>query len=75
MEELEPVYQAVGARIRMIRDAIGIQQDDLAKRTKLSRASIANIEAGRQRLQLHQLEKIAQALGTHTKGLMKGIWW
>ena len=74
-KETEPVYQAVGARIRMLRDVLGIEQHTLAERTGLSRASIANIEAGRQRIYMHHVETIARALGTHTKGLMKGIWW
>lgn len=73
--EKEAVYLAVGIRIRMIREALGIQQGELAKRAGYTRTSITNIEAGRQRAQLHQIEKVAVALGTSTKHLMKGIWW
>ncbi len=71
----EPVYQAIGARMRMLRDVLGVEQETLAKRTGLSRPTIANMEAGRQRIYLHHIEKIAEALGTHAKGLLKGIWW
>lgn len=74
-KEIEPVYQAIGARVRMLRDTLGIQQEDLAKRTGWSRGSIANIETGRQRILLHDAVVLAEALGTHIKGLMKGIWW
>lgn len=72
--EVEPVYQAIGLRIRMIRDTLDIQQEDLAKRIGCTRSSIASIETGRERLLMHRLEKIAKALGTTPKGLLRGIW-
>jgi transcriptional regulator with XRE-family HTH domain len=73
---IEPVHAAVGIRIRMLRETLGVTQQDLAKRLDgLDRASLANIETGRQRLQLHTVEKIATALGTNPKHLMKGVWW
>ena len=72
---VEPVYQAFGARLRMIRDALGINQTELAKRIGLERVSATNIEIGRQRIRLDQVESIAKALGTTPRALMKGIWW
>lgn len=75
MATVEPVYQALGARIRMIRDTLGVDQATIAKRTGISRPALANMEVGRQRIYLHHVEKIAEALGTHPKGLFKGIWW
>ena len=72
--EIEPVYQAVGARVRMIREALGRDQASLAKAVGLTRTSIVNLEAGRQRVQLHQLSKLAAALGTTEKHLLRGIW-
>lgn len=70
----EPIYQAVGAKIRMVRDALGIDQGEIAKRCGMSRPSIANIEAGRQRIMLDQLETICRALGVSVKHFMKRIW-
>ncbi len=72
---MEAVYQAIGARVRMIRETLGVEQATLAKRCGLSRPTIANMEAGRQRIYMHHIDKIAEALGTHPKGLLKGIWW
>jgi len=71
----EPIYAAVGARIRMIREAIGLDQASLARKVKMTRTSITNVEAGRQRLQLHQLLRYCEALGTSPKHLLRGIWW
>lgn len=72
---IEACHIAVGARIRMIRETLGLQQAEIAKRIDLTRTSVVNIEQGRQRLLLHHIEKIAQALGTTPKHLLKGIWW
>lgn len=72
---IEACHQALGARVRLIRETLGLSQDDLSKRVGLNRASIANIEIGRQRFLLDGVEGFARALGTTPKNLLKGIWW
>jgi transcriptional regulator with XRE-family HTH domain len=72
---IEACHQAVGARVRMIRETLGLDQSELGKRVGLNRTSITNIEAGRQRLLLHNIETFARALGTSPKHLLKGVWW
>lgn len=46
---VEPIYGVFGALVREIRERIGINQAELARRLKLTRTSITNLEAGRQR--------------------------
>ncbi len=72
---IEGCHKAVGVRIRMIRETLGLTQDDLANRVNLKRVSVTNIEIGRQRLLLDSIEDFARALGTTPKHLLKGIWW
>ena len=74
---IEACHIAVGARIRIIRETLGMTQHELvAKLPKgVTRASLANIETGRQRFLLDRVEDFAKALGTSPKHLMKGIWW
>jgi transcriptional regulator with XRE-family HTH domain len=72
---VEAVHQAVGIRIRGIREALGLNQAELAKRINLERTSVVNIEAGRQRLLMQTVEEFARALGTTPKNILKGIWW
>jgi transcriptional regulator with XRE-family HTH domain len=72
---IEACHISVGIRIRMIREALGLSQDDLAKRVGLQRTSVVNTEVGRQRLLLDGIERYATALGTTPKHLLKGIWW
>ena len=57
------VYRSIGARIRDARKSNKTTQLDLAKGVQLERSSIANIEAGNQRVPVHVLYRIAQKLG------------
>jgi len=74
---IEACHVAVGSRIRMVRETLGITQEELAARLPkgVTRTSLANIELGRQRLLLDRVEDFARALGTTPKHLMKGVWW
>jgi transcriptional regulator with XRE-family HTH domain len=55
-------YEEVGRRLRRARTNAGLTQLQVAERVGLSRASIANIEAGRQQFPLHVLILLADAL-------------
>ena len=71
---LEQVYRKFGLRIRRIRTHLGWTQEKLAVKINLERTSVVNMEAGRQRVQLHQVKKYASALKTTPQRLVKGIW-
>ncbi len=73
-EEIQAVYRCLGARIQIIRETLDMSQESLAKKVGYTRTSIVNIEAGRQRLPLHQVQEIAAALSTTPKNLLRGIW-
>lgn len=59
------LYRAVGALVAAERGVLGLTQDQVAQRTgrRLSRAAVANIESGRQRVAVHHLFDLAHALG------------
>ncbi len=71
---VEAVHRQVGAKIESIRTMLGLTQAELATRWGQTRASLANVETGRQRLLLQHVEELAKALGTSPKNLMRGIW-
>ena len=75
MAAIEPCHQAFGLRVRMIREAVGMTQAELAKRVFLKRTSVVNTEAGRQRVSLDAVELYAKALNSTPKHLLKGLWW
>jgi transcriptional regulator with XRE-family HTH domain len=67
-------YTTIGTNIRTIRKARGMSQEQLAAGIGLLRTSVANIEAGRQRVPLHTLEPIAAALNVTVGALLPAEW-
>ncbi|HWQ86878.1 helix-turn-helix transcriptional regulator [Brevundimonas sp.] len=59
----DPRYSAFGEAIALRREQLKMTQAELSRRVGLSRASIANIERGRQNVLLHHACDIATALG------------
>ena len=58
----EVFYRELGRRLAARRKGIDATQAEVADHLGASRASVANIEAGRQKLQVHQLYDLARAL-------------
>jgi transcriptional regulator with XRE-family HTH domain len=64
------LYRRLGELVRLHRERLGINQAHVAEQTGLSRASIANIETGRQRIPLHHLYSLARALKVDAHALL-----
>ncbi len=64
------MYWTIGANIRRARDAAKLTQEEIAKRVGFERTSMANIEAGRQRLPIATLYDLADALGVQATALL-----
>lgn len=58
----DAIYREFGRRVAMRRSELRITQGALAAAVGFSRASIANIETGRQKLPLHQVYRILTVL-------------
>lgn len=58
----DDLYEAIGARIRDARRRAGLTQEQLAVQVGLSRASVTNVELGRQSLLVDQLVRFASVL-------------
>lgn len=58
----EAIYRAFGQAVAERRNAIDKTQERVARDVGLSRASLANIERGKQRVFLHQILALANAL-------------
>ena len=69
MQEQGTFYRHVGEKIRERRGK-NLSQDALAMAVGLSRSSISNIEKGRQKLLLHTLVDIADALNVEAAALL-----
>ena len=61
LENME-LYHRIGRVVAKRRGELGLTQSDVAERLGLSRASLANLESGRQRIMVHQLFALVNAL-------------
>src|SRR5205809_1100281 len=70
--EIEPFYRELGQRIRDLRTSKGLTQEGLGELLdpQVTRASIANIEVGSQRVLAHTLVQLVQHLDTTVEALL-----
>jgi transcriptional regulator with XRE-family HTH domain len=64
------LYLQLGANVTTARRRRNLTQTDLATAVGLARASICNLETGRQRVPLHTVIAISQALGVQLADLL-----
>lgn len=64
------LYEITGLKIKNFRENLKISQTDLGEIVELTRSSIANIESGRQKVQIDTLYKIAQTLEVEIQDLL-----
>lgn len=64
------LYEKIGGLIRSRRKQLDLTQVKLAQQLGMSRASLANMETGRQNILVHQLYILAQALDLHPSDLL-----
>ena len=69
MEESE-LYSQFGRLVRQHRERLKLSQAQVGAAIGLSRASIANIETGRQHIPMHHLYRLARALKVDVHALM-----
>lgn len=67
------LYEQVGARIKSRRKKLEWTQEHLAGRVGISRASLANIETGRQSVLLHHLYRLAETLQLDVTALLPAL--
>lgn len=71
---IQSLYDLLGKQVGAERRARGISQAELARAVGLTRTSMTNIEAGRQRPPLHVTVALAQALGLELSDLICGTY-
>lgn len=64
------LYNLIGEGVRQQRIRVGMTQAQLADAVGVLRTSIANIEAGRQKLPLHLLYKLCLELGVEVADIL-----
>jgi transcriptional regulator with XRE-family HTH domain len=66
---IDDFYAEFGRAVAQRRNALDLTQSQLAMRLGMSRASLANIERGEQRVYLHQSAHLAEIFGEAIGGL------
>lgn len=61
---------AIGPKVRELREAAGLSQEDLAHQAKISTSTLSRIERGTYQPRLDTLNKLAQALGVPVADLL-----
>ena len=69
----DELYRRFGELVREHRQRLGVNQAVVAEQAGLSRASIANIETGRQRIPFHHLYSLARALQVDAHALLPAV--
>lgn len=59
---IEPLYPALGLKIRRIRQQRGWTQEDLADAIGYTRPQVANVELGNSRIAIYRVYDIAEVL-------------
>ena len=71
--KIDSFYVAIGEKIRTARINAGMSQAALARIIGFNRSSVANLEAGRQRVALHLFVLIVEALHADPSSLLSDI--
>lgn len=66
-------YAKFGQNMRDLRQKLGLTQDDLASKLGVTRASISNVEVGKQRVLAHQIVELAQVLNVSIQELFPKV--
>ncbi|HEY9792965.1 MAG TPA: helix-turn-helix transcriptional regulator [Candidatus Obscuribacterales bacterium] len=71
MRDFEPFRRHLAAAIMEKRLQLGLSQEDLAKRAKLHRTYISDVERGERNISVESLRRLAVALGATMWQLIK----
>lgn len=69
----DEIYVRLGALIKRRRTYMQLTQEELAEKVGFSRASIANIESGRQKVLVHQIYQFSKFLNLSPTDLLPAV--
>ncbi len=67
------LYSSIGERVRTARERAGVSREQLAAQADVSKTSIAQFEAGHQRLPLETIYLVAATLGVGIEALLPSL--
>lgn len=73
MLDSEQLYIGIGGRIKRVREAAGMTQEELARVLELKRTSITNIERGNQKPTLDTLYRFCERFGLDISSVLPSV--
>lgn len=73
MDQLDPIDVEIGVRVRDARSRVGITQRELGERIGVTSQQVQKYEAGRSRMAVSMLCRVADALGVAPAALVGGL--
>jgi transcriptional regulator with XRE-family HTH domain len=70
-DALNPEWVRTGATIREFREMRGLKPDEMANALRISRSYLANIEAGRKKLQPELASRVADVLAVRQIAILR----
>jgi transcriptional regulator with XRE-family HTH domain len=70
---LSPATAEFGERVRVARHQLGDSQEKVAERAGLHWSFVGQVERGRRNVSLHNILKLATALGVDPAALVQGL--
>lgn len=71
-EAISKISEAIGARIRTLREAQGLKLASLGELAKIAESTLSRAESGKTNLSIPSLHRIASALGVHAADILNG---
>lgn len=57
------IVERVGRKVRMLREQLGLSQEELGSRVGLGKSQVSRIESGKSNIDIEALDRVASALG------------
>jgi transcriptional regulator with XRE-family HTH domain len=73
MRKPADILARLGLRVRDLRKALGLSQEDFAAKCGLDRTYISGIERGRRNVSLRNIDVIARTFGITLSDLFRGL--
>ena len=67
---MDALMKKIGNRIKEIRERVGLSQEDLAKRMKISRVAVSQIENGKRKICTEELISLSRIFSVSTDILL-----
>lgn len=67
------IKKQFGSRVKMLRQELGLSQENFALKINMDRTYFASVESGKRNISIENIQKIANGFGINLETLFKGL--